>query len=70
MYVMDLHPFITSSGDVMLIRIVRIGDPVCGRRDVVVLETGARFHENGQVVLEHVADLNTVLQEETTYRER
>ena len=56
----------TTSGHVMLIRVIRIGDPVCGRRDVVVLETGARFHENGQVVLEHVANLDAVLQEETT----
>ena len=47
------------------IGIVSIGHPVSGWRDVIVLKAAARNHKQGQVMLEHVADLNAILQKES-----
>ena len=57
---------LTSNSGVMHVGVVGIGHPERGRSDVVVLETRTRDHEDGQVVLEHVARLHAVLQEERT----
>ena len=44
--------------------VVGIGHPVGGRRDIIVLQTGARLDEHGHVAVEAVVFLDAVLQEE------